>query len=267
MLLGAHAIDVCCDLRHVDGVAREDSRELRRLIDLRQRSLQCSVQLVITQIGAILELQREPAQGAEAGHRWRRKHADVRVLDAGELLAESLRDARAAQSLALALIERLQRKEHDPGVGAVGESLDGQTREGNRALDSGILQPDVGHAPDHILGAIERSGIGKLCERDQVQLVLRRDEARWHDPEHEPGHAEESCIHNGNRTLTANDAGDAFAITLRGTMKEAIEGPEHPAEQPIDDACGDVGLGVTGLEEYRAERRAQGERVECRDNG
>ena len=108
MLLGAHAVHIRSDLRHVDRVAREDACELWCLVDLRQRSLQRAVQLVVTQIGAILDLQCETAQGAEARYRWRRKHADVRILDAGELLVESLRDGRAAQSLALALIERLQ---------------------------------------------------------------------------------------------------------------------------------------------------------------
>ena len=44
----------------------------------------------------------------------------------------------------------------------------------------GLLQRDVAHAADHVLGAVERGAVGQLREADQVLLVLRRHEAARH---------------------------------------------------------------------------------------
>ena len=44
----------------------------------------------------------------------------------------------------------------------------------------GLLQGDLAHAADHVLGAVERGAVGQLREADQVLLVLRRHEAARH---------------------------------------------------------------------------------------
>ena len=100
---------------------------------------------------------------------------------AAELLVElHRRCAPPLSSGALALLERLQRHEHDAGVGAVGEAVDRQAGKGDRALDAGLLERDVAHAPDDVFGAVERRAVGQLGEADQVLLVLRRHEAAGH---------------------------------------------------------------------------------------
>jgi hypothetical protein len=42
------------------------------------------------------------------------------------------------------------------GLG-IGEAVDRQAREGHRALDAGLLQGDLAHLPDHLLGPVEPS--------------------------------------------------------------------------------------------------------------
>ena len=50
------------------------------------------------------------------------------------------------------------------------------------------------HAADHALGAIERGRFGQLRERDEVLLVLLRDEAVRHGREAEPGEPHEARV-------------------------------------------------------------------------
>jgi hypothetical protein len=43
-----------------------------------------------------------------------------------------------------------------------------------------MLERDLAHAADHVLGAVERGAVGQLREADQVLLVLARHEAARH---------------------------------------------------------------------------------------
>ena len=57
----------------------------------------------------------------------------------------------------------------------------------DRALDARLLQRDVAHAADHLLGAVERGAVGQLREADQVLLVLAGHEAAGHRLEQAEG--------------------------------------------------------------------------------
>jgi hypothetical protein len=112
----------------------------------------------------------------------RREHRDKRFLDAAELGVQLAGDGAGAQVGALALVERLERGEHDARIGAVGEAVDRQAREGNRVLDAGLLHGDVADAADHVFGAVQRRAVGQLGETDQVLLVLAGHKAAGHQP-------------------------------------------------------------------------------------
>ena len=91
------AVDVGIELRHVDLIAGEHAGELRRLRGARQERLGGRVERLVAAPGAILDLQLEAADGAEAGDRRRREHRGERLLDGGELLVQLLGDRDAAE--------------------------------------------------------------------------------------------------------------------------------------------------------------------------
>src|SRR3546814_11213767 len=101
----------------------------------------------------------EAAGGAESLHRRRREYGDHGFLDGAELPVELRGDGLAAQRRALAFVEGLQGHEHDAGVRAVGEPVDGQPGDCDRALDARLLQGDIAHAADHGLGSAQGRGI------------------------------------------------------------------------------------------------------------
>ena len=70
---------------------------------------------------------------------------------------------------------------------------------GDGVLDARLLQRDVAHAADHLLGAVERGAVGQLREADQVLLVLRRHEAAGHDAGTAP--AVDADQHERRRTI------------------------------------------------------------------
>ena len=117
-------------LRHVDLVAREHAGQLGRLVGLGHEGLERGVERLVAERGAVLDLQLEAADGAEALHRRRREHRDEGVLDGGELLVQLAGDRRRRSGRAsLRSSNGFSVDEHDAGVRAVGEAVDRQARE------------------------------------------------------------------------------------------------------------------------------------------
>ena len=167
-----------------------------------------AVERLVAQVGAVLDLQLETADRAETLTGGGGKTAmNASWIAAVFHLQRRCAMAPAGKIRRLALLERLERDEHDAGVGAVGEAVDGQAGERHRVLDARLLQRDVAHPPDHRLGAIERGAIGQLREADQILLVLRRHEAGRHGLEAERRSAassssiDERCATDLRRTM------------------------------------------------------------------
>ena len=90
----------------------------------------------------------------------------------GELAVQGTGNRTGGHARVFTLVERLQGHEHDAGVRAVGETVDRQAREGHRAFHARLFQGQVGHALDHVFGAVQARGIRQLREGHQVLLVL-----------------------------------------------------------------------------------------------
>ena len=84
--------------------------------------------------------------------------------------------ASADEALGLALVEGLQREEHESGARALHEAVDRHAGKLHGVLDARLLHADVADLLDDLRGAIERCRRRQLREGDQVLLVLRRDE-------------------------------------------------------------------------------------------
>jgi DNA-binding CsgD family transcriptional regulator len=92
--LGPLAIDVGVDLRHADLEAREQAGQCRHRAALPQCSLDLRVQFFEAQACSILDVQLEPAHGAEPLYRRRGKDRDERLLDLREARVERLDDVQ-----------------------------------------------------------------------------------------------------------------------------------------------------------------------------
>ena len=168
------------ELGHVDPVAAEDPRQLGRLIRLAEERLGGVVERGLAQAGAVLQLQLESADLAEAVDRRRREDGHEGVLNAGELGVERARDVQAVLVLPVPLVERLEGEEDDARVRRVHEAVDREAGELHGVLDAWLLAADLRHLADDLLGAIQRRRVGELGEGHQVLLVLRRHEAARH---------------------------------------------------------------------------------------
>lgn len=163
--------------------------------------------------------------------------------------------------------QRLQRREHDAGVGGVGEAGDRQAGERHRALDARLRQRDVAHLADHFLGAVERGAVGQSGKADQILLILARHEAARHLLEQHAGDADQEHVEARHRGLAEDHLGDGAAIILRGAGEDAVEAAEEPAEPLLHDQRQPVLRLVMALQQQRRQRGRQSERVDRRDHG
>ncbi len=265
-LLGLDAVQVGVELRHVDLVARERRAQLRRLARLLHEGLRGGEELLVADRAAVFQLHLEAAHRAEALHRRRREHGDERILDGAVLLVQLAGDGATRQVGRLALVERLERDEHDAGARAVGEAVDRQAREGHGAFHAGVLQGDVRHAADHVLGAVQRGAVGQLREAHQVLLVLHRHEAARHAVEQQRGQADQRQIDAQHDGLAADHARCAAAIRFRRGTEHAVERAEDPTQAAFHHTRQQVLRRVMALEQQRGQRRRQRERVERGDD-
>ncbi len=135
--LHALAIDVRLDLRHAHLEAREQSGQRRLLLRLCHAVLQLRIEVLEPGAGAILDVELEAADLSQPLHGRRREDRDDGLLDLAEELAiQLLHDRVGPEVAARPLLCRLQDDERDPGIGCVHESVDRQTREGDRAADA-----------------------------------------------------------------------------------------------------------------------------------
>ena len=130
----------------------------------------------------------------------------------------------------------------------------------------GLLQGDVAHAPDHVLGAVEGRAVGELGEADEVLLVLGRHEAVGDRPEHADGDAEQDEVEAHHQRLAREHAPHAPAVGPRAVPEDEVEPAEQPAERPVHRAReGVLGLAAS-LEQQGRQRRRQRQRIDRRDH-
>ncbi|MNM62589.1 hypothetical protein D3C81_739270 [compost metagenome] len=267
MGLGFFAINGGLNLGHIHRVAGEQVGQFRHAAALADDVHGLFVQLVVTQVAAVFDLQAEATNGAQAlNGRWR-EHRNVGVLNATELGVQRSGNRSGGQARTFAFIESAQADEGNTGVRAVGETVDRQAREGHGAVEARFVHGDGAHAADHRLGAIQAGRIRQLREGHQVLLVLGRHEPGRRGAEAHVGQGDQTGIDQQRHAAATDDLGHGPDIPVAGPFEQPVEGLEQPAtEQAIQNPRKAV-LGCTvGLEQNRRQCRRQGQRVERRDH-
>ncbi|MNZ81135.1 hypothetical protein D3C78_997920 [compost metagenome] len=268
MGLGLFPVDGGIDLRHVDLIAGEQAGKLWHVLTFGDDVLGFFVQRLVTQVATVLDLQAEATDSAQPLYRRRWEDRDVGVFDISELRVQRGGNGRRRLARVLALIERLERGEHDAAVRAVGETVDRQAWEGHRVSHARLFEGDLAHLFDHRFSAIEAGCVGQLSEGHQVLLVLRRHESGRCRGEAQPGHDDQAAIDEQGNAAAADDPADGADVAVAGAVEETVERAEQPAtEQALKHFREAVLRCVVFLEQYRCQRRREGQRVERRDHG
>src|SRR5205807_1161406 len=133
--------------------------------------------------------------------------------------------------------------------------------------DARRRENDLARSPHDGVGPLERRPVRELDRDDQVALVLRGNEARRDGPEPDQDETEQEGIGGEREGGPAYQTADGPSVALAGPLEDPVERPEEPPEQAVPQPSEPVLLGALGLEEERAHRRAQRERVERRQYG
>ncbi len=123
-------------------------------------------------------------------------------------------------------------------------------------IDARLLERDVVHAADDILGAVERRAIGQLREADQVLLVLRRHEAARNGLEQADGGHRQHHVDRHHHGLARDRLGDAAAVARSAAGEQAVE----PLEEASEDGLHAAREAILGLIVPAQEQRGQGRR-------
>ncbi len=110
-----------------------------------------------------------------------------------------------------------------PAVRAVHEAVDRESRERHGVRDARLREQDPIHLVNHFLGAVERRRLGQLRVRDEVLLVLLRDEARGHAREAEPGQEQQPAVNRDREPRAAQQAARDADVAQRRPLEQAIE--------------------------------------------
>ena len=269
MGLGLFAVDGGIDLRHVDLIAGEHRHrvQLRQLTGLVEDVLGLRVQLFIAQVATVLNLQAETTDGAQALYRRRREDGEVGFLNFTELAVELGGDGAGRHVFVLAQAEVLERDENDAAVGAVGEAVDRQAREGHGVFHARMLAGDFAHALDHHFGAIERRRVWQLGEGHQVLLVLLRHEAGRSAGETQVAEHQQAAVDQHGDAATTQHATHGADVAVAGALEHAIERGEQPAtEQLVEPTREGIFRRVVILEQDGGQGRRQGQRVDGRNH-
>src|ERR1700746_3698845 len=97
-----------------------------------------------------------------------------------------------------------------------------------------MLQRNVGHAANYILGAIERRAIRQLREGDEISLVLRGNKSRGHMREAQNGKPNQPRVDHDSDYARTQRVRYKLSITARRTAKETVEQFEKPSQSKID---------------------------------
>ncbi len=262
LLLHLDAIDVHVELRDVDLVAAELTCQRRVLVRLLQCVVDSRVQRALAQVGTILHLELEPAEGAESLHRRRREHHHERVLDGRKLLVERRGNRLRRKVLRVPLVEGVQREEVDGSVGTRRVVVDGHAAELHGARDSGRFEPDLGQLLGDLIGALERGRRRQLSDGDDVLLVLVGNEPSGDCVEAEVGQRDETRVNGQRDGASAHGVPDDSGVGIPGFLEASVEALEESPQHFVHEGGEPVRLRSMGLEQHGSEGGRERQRVE-----
>ncbi len=129
------------------------------------------------------------------------------------------------------------------------------------------LQAHLHHLLQYRVGALDRRALGQFHSHDQVELVLRRDEAARHGVEHQAGASQQHRIDHEGHAATPEDARHRILVPGGAGLEEAVERVEHPTECAIDATRERIPGRVVTVQQLGRERGRERERVDRRDHG
>ena len=208
--------------------------------------------------GTVLENEGRSARGADARNRWWRERKADGAADPGQLLIQRGLDRRVLFLRLLARRPLLERDEEESAVGILNLAQHAEADDRGRVLDPRHLQDQFLSLAGDFACALQRGAVRQLYAGKDVALVFVGQEAARDDPaEQAGGSGQGEQEKQADHTLANGDAADTD-ITGRQAAEDAVEA--------VVELLQGTASTLLRLEQQCAERRAQGERIERRDD-
>jgi len=263
--LALGAIDVDVQLGRIGSEGREHAGQARRLIALPHQLVRLGLEGRKAFVTAVLKHDLEAAAGSQAAHGRRLHDGTVGRLDLlGEPPPERGRDRIGPQLGRLPFLERLEDHEDVPHVRAVDAQGVGHSAVAEHVGHALGAAGDLADLRQRFVGPLQRRGIGQLDRGQQVALVLLRDEPRGHAVEAPAGQVDQPRVDHQHQQADPQRPADQPSVAGERHGEDPVEQPEEPAQQAMDDPGQGILLGVLGLQEDRAQGRAERQRVHRR---
>ncbi len=252
------AVNVDKYLRYRGQEGRGRPGDLRPFLRFRQELLGVRPQKVDVLSGAVLQDESHPAGGADARYGRRRERERYSLWDAAHAPVEARHDGPVFLLRALALVPGFERDEEKPAVGVRHPGEHAVADHRGAVLHTGDLHDDLFELPGGGIRSLQRGGIRQLHAGVEIALVLLRQKAARHSlAQYADRTAHDDEQEQADDELADEPAADAH-VAVGGLAEQGVE----PA---VEGAQGAAGL-LLGLQDQGGKRRAEGQRVEGRDN-
>ena len=149
--------------------------EFRLLPRLGEQCLGRIIQRLGALSGEILDLELEPAGGGNARDRGRVEAERDRVRYGQKLRAHRVEDMRGGERRT-ALVPRLQQREFHRRIRLIGAGQEIRSGDRDHILHTVLRRQDRANLLGDRLGPLQRGAVGKLDHREEVALILDRQE-------------------------------------------------------------------------------------------
>jgi len=260
--LALGAIDVDVQLGRVGAEHGGQAGQAGRLVSLLDQVVGLGLEDFQALVAAVFDHHLEAAGGAQAADRRRAEDEQHAVLDLAELLANGLEDRVGAALGLQTLVEGLERDEHRAQVRTVGPQHERHPTDADDMADAGDLADQPGRPAHHLLGPLQRRGIGELGRHEQVALVLVGNEADGHAAEAPARQVQQPDVNRQRHQAHAEQLSHGPRIPADGCGERPIEEPEEPAEAEVEGPRERVAVGVPLLQQEGTQRGAERQRVQ-----
>ena len=222
---GLHPVDIDRDLGAralILGAQIGDQRALRRHAE---QLVARRGQRLTPQPAAVLQFEREAARLTQRLNRGRLDHEGDRALDLAEHAHGLPQDLVRRAAIGGALVPRLERGEHQRIV--LARSEEAEAAHDHEIFDLVARQPPVLDRLQRLVGPFLRRTGGRLDGRDQIALILGREEGGGQSREQQHGDEAECQKDGEGPPRSRQDAVVGATVFLLHPREPAIEPPEE----------------------------------------
>ena len=180
-------------------------------------------------------------------------------MNGGELFADDRENPFTLEFGSLTFGKVIEDEECRADIGLVGLQHGGITRDGKGVGDAGYFTRHGIHFTHHGIRALEGRSVRQLHQHDGIAHVLGRNEAGRHILEQLACESDQCGVTDEHQHGQTDEFANQPGIQIGAKLEHAVEAPEEPSKQEVQDTAEPVRRRTVRLQQDGAERGTEGQ--------